>query len=154
MISTLLAQDDSLEERTSITVPDICQLTELRLRSTYFQFQEEFFEQMKGAAMGSPLSPIVANLFMEEFEKRALESAPLRPRMWVRYVDDTFVLWPQDDEQEPNVFLQHLNSQQPAIQFRMEKEKDGRIAFLDVLVERREGRISTGVYRKDTHTDI
>ena len=47
VISTLLAQDDSLEERTSITVPDICQLTELCLRSTYFQFQEEFFEQME-----------------------------------------------------------------------------------------------------------
>ena len=86
--------------------------------------------------------------------KWKLESALLRPRMWVRYVDDTFVLWPQDDEQELNAFLQHLNSQQPAIQFTMEKEKDERIAFLDVLVERREGSISTGVYRKDTHTHI
>ena len=49
--------------------------------------------------MGSPLSPIVANLFMEAFEDRALKSAVLQPRMWVRYVDDTFVLWPHKEDE-------------------------------------------------------
>ena len=66
-------------------------------------FEDTFFNQAEGAAMGSPLSPIVANLFMEAFEEKALESAVLRPRMWVRYVDDTFVLWPhKEDELETN----------------------------------------------------
>ena len=44
--------------------------------STYFELQGRFFEQMDGAAMGSPLSPVVANLFMEAFESRALEEGP------------------------------------------------------------------------------
>ena len=61
-IYTLLTQDDILEERTTIPVPDICALTELCLRSTYFVFGDTFFDQVEGAAMGSPLSPIVANL--------------------------------------------------------------------------------------------
>ena len=38
--------------------------------------------------MGSPLSPIVANIYMEAFEDKALEEFPVRPRMWLRYVDD------------------------------------------------------------------
>jgi hypothetical protein len=64
-------------------------LAEVCLRSTFFSFQGEFFEQISGVAMGSHLSPIVANLFMEKFEKRALESYPLKPSRWKRYVDDT-----------------------------------------------------------------
>ena len=102
--------------------------------------------------MGSPLSPIVANLYMEELENRALETATLRPRMWVRYVDDTFVLWPHDEKHLAS-FHQHLNSQHPAIQFTMEREQKNKIAFLDVLIERKPKSFVTSVYRKPTHTD-
>ena len=108
---TLLTQDETLEERATIPVPDICVLTKLCLRSTYFMFGDTFLDQIEGATMGSPLSPIVANLIMEAIEERTLESTALQPRMWVRYVDDTFVLWPhKEDELE-----QHLNSQHPSI---------------------------------------
>ena len=62
-------------------------------------FEDTFFDQAEGAAMGSPLSPIVANLFMEAFEGKVLESAVLRPRMWVKYVDDTSVLWPHEEDE-------------------------------------------------------
>jgi len=78
--------------------------------------------------MGSPLSPVVANLFMKAFEERALESAVLRPRIWLRYVDDTFVLWPHGED-KLDAFHNHLNAQHQSIQFTMEKESDGRIPF-------------------------
>ena len=86
--------------------------------------------------MGSPVSPIVANLYMKELENKALEAAKLYPRMWVRYIDNTFVLW-LHGEQYFESFHQHLNSQHPAIQFTMEREQQNRIAFLDVSVERK-----------------
>ena len=79
--------------------------------------------------MGSPVSPIVANLYMKELENKALEAAKLYPRMWVRYIDNTFVLW-LHGEQHFESFHQHLNSQHPAIQFTMEREQQNRIAFL------------------------
>ena len=116
VISSLLTNDDTLDERTSIPATDICCLMELCLRATYFQFEEMFFEQIVGAAMGSPLSPIVANIYMERFEREMLESAPEKPTMWIRYVDDTFVLWPHGDEKLEQ-FHQHLNNQHPQIQF-------------------------------------
>jgi len=43
------------------------------LTSTYFCFDEQFYEQMDGIAMGLPLSPVIANFFMEDFEKKAIE---------------------------------------------------------------------------------
>ena len=81
--------------------------------------------------MGLPLLPTVANLFMEAIEEGALESAALQLRMWVRYVDDTFVLWPHEED-ELETFHQHLNSQPPSIQFTMKKESERKISFLDV----------------------
>lgn len=101
--------------------------------------------------MGSPLSPIIANLYMEGFESKALASAPSSPTMWLRYVDDTFVLWPHDANRLEE-FHSHLNAQHPQIQFTKE-EKDDQISFLDVLVKREDGIFKTSVYRKPTHTD-
>lgn len=55
--------------------PDTARLVEICLTSTFFSFEGEFFKQTCGVAMGSPLSPIVANLFMEDFESKALNSS-------------------------------------------------------------------------------
>ena len=60
-------------------VEHIISLLELCLKTTYFQFQGRFYEQIQGAAMGSPISPIVANLFMEDFEVKGINTAQCPP---------------------------------------------------------------------------
>ena len=101
--------------------------------------------------MGSPFSPIVANLYMEYLEQKALSTAPTPPRFWYRYVDDTFVIHKEVNKQG---FLQHINSVDPAIRFTVEDNKeDGFISFLDTIVKpEADGTLFTTVYRKPTHT--
>jgi hypothetical protein len=103
------------------------------VKTTYFQLDDKFFQQKDGMAMGSLLSPIVSNIYMEYFEKLALYSAQHKPSLWLRYVDDTFVVWPHGPEHLQN-FLSYLICLRPAIQFTMEIESDSAIPFLDVLV--------------------
>ena len=64
--------------------------------------------------MGSPLSPIVANLYMESFEVEAIRSAPHPPYLWKGFVDDTFTIL---QSSQKDGFLEHLNSIDQLIQF-------------------------------------
>ena len=147
-----LEADESLEIRTTLTVQQICQLTELCLKSTYFQYEDMIFEQSDGMAMGSPLSPVVANIFIEDFESTAIVTSDYQPRIWYRYVDDTFVVW-EHGRQQLDEFLEHINGLHERILFTMEVEENNKISFLDVSVERKDFSIATSVYRKPTHTD-
>ena len=65
IIKDLLVKDPTLKDGTVIGIDDIILLFEFCLKNTYFSFQDQFFEQVEGVAMGSPASPIVANLYME-----------------------------------------------------------------------------------------
>ena len=67
----------------------IAALLELCLSVTYFYIDGQMYEQREGVGMGSPMSAVVADLYMDHFKQLALESAPSRPRLWKRYVDDT-----------------------------------------------------------------
>ena len=101
--------------------------------------------------MGSPISPLIANIFMEEFEVKALQSSPNPPSMWLRFVDDTFVINRTEHSQQ---LLQHINNQDPHIQFTVEPTQQGSLPFLDTLVTiQPDNTLSTSVYRKPTHTD-
>ena len=103
--------------------------------------------------MGSPISPIVANLYMEDLESKAIQSAPHPPAFWKRFVDDTFVIIKSFHKQE---FLDHINSIDTNIQFTSEESsEDGSMPFLDMLIlPQEDGSFHTTIYRKPTHTDM
>ena len=141
----------SLSDRTSLTVEDICSLLKLCLEATYLSFRGKIYQQVHGTAMGSPVSVVVANLVMEDIEQKALSTFHTPPRFWKQYVDDTYTILPGD---LVNFFHSHLNSIDNNIQFTVEKESDGQLPFLDILLTREEdGSVSTSVYCKSTHTD-
>ena len=74
IIKDLLEKDHSLKERTVMAVSDMILLLEFCFKNTYFSFQDQFYEQVEGAAMGFPVSLIVANLYMEYLEQKALST--------------------------------------------------------------------------------
>ena len=153
IITKLLEEDQELQQRTSLSVNNIISLLEFCLKSTYFTFQQSYFEQQEGAAMGSPISPIVANLYMEDFEVKAINVSPQPPYLWKIFMDDTFIIFKSSQKTS---FLEHMNSIDHHIQFTSKESKpDGSMPFLDILITPKEdGSLSTTVYRKPTNTDL
>ena len=153
IIKQLLEDDKEPQHRTSMTAQHIICLLEFCLNNTSFIFQGRYHEQTEGAAMGSPLSPIIAKLYMEAFEKEGISTAPDPPTFWRRFVDDTFVIIKKTKEDS---FFNHINSIDDKIQFTKEAGRsDGSMPFLDTLVIiNGDGSLNTKVYRKPTHTDL
>ena len=102
--------------------------------------------------MGSPIIPIVANLYMEHFEGKSVRSATNPPWVWYRFVDDAWVIQQQANKQ---AFLEHINSIDPAIKFTVEgTQGNGAIPFLDTLITLlADNSLSITVNHNPTHTD-
>lgn len=107
----------------------------LCLNSKLFSFQGEFYEQTCGVSMDSPLSLVVANIFMEDFKNKALDSTPFSSKIWKCFVDDTCVIWPHGHD-KLELFLQHLKIKSNFIKLTMEVKNNGSLMFLDVLISK------------------
>ncbi|BHF63174.1 hypothetical protein SprV_0200616500 [Sparganum proliferum] len=125
----------------------VLQLLKLCLR-TYFTFDGTIYEQVKGTPMGSPISGFIAEAVLQRLESLVFQHH--KPKFWDRYVDDTFVVIERD---QVLTFQEHLNAVFPDIQFTVEEEENNHLAFLDVLVCRKDcGGLKTKVFRKATNT--
>ena len=105
--------------------------------------------QIDDIAMGSPLGPALANIFVGYCEALLFKGVN-KPLMYYRYVDETFAAF--NDENECNEFLSHLNSLHPSLRFTFEKEYSPSLPFLDVLLKKNDNEFVTFIYRKPTFT--
>ena len=76
-----------------------CKLLNIATKESFFMFKNKYYKQVDGVAMGSPLSPALANIFMCSFESKWLRDCPndFKPVFYRRYVDDIFALFSSPD---------------------------------------------------------
>ena len=133
---------------------ELLTLINLCLEQNYFTFNNNFFVQKDGLPMGSPLSPLLAELFMDSFECNLFSNNKIKNIIfWYRYVDDILCLFNGTSRQVTS-FLNTLNSLEPNIQFTVEIEKDNSINFLDLTIDHKnKNKFNFQIYRKPTYTD-
>ena len=85
--------------------------------------------------MGSPISVALAEITMQKIEQLIFSNLPCDVSHWIRYVDDALAIIVPSDQNEN--LLQHLNNQNPHIQFTYEKENHFSLPFLDMLINRK-----------------
>ena len=139
---------------SSLEKSHMSKLLNLATRDSVFMFGDKMYNQIDGVGMGSCLGPVYADCFMGHHERKWLDDCPVqfKPLYYRRYVDDTFLIF--KDRAHVELFLNYLNSKHPNIEFTSEVEIDGKISFLDILIERKNGYFSTSVFRKKTYTGL
>ena len=129
-------------------------LKNLRLFATkksHFVFDGQYYDQTDGVAMGSPLGPVLADIFMCDFEEKWVMKNTNQLTIWFRYVDDTFTLF--KNKNDALSFLSYLNGRHNNFKFTIEFQQNDEIPLLYILMKRnRESFFSTSIYRKKTFT--
>ena len=134
---------------------EILQLLDINLNRNDFEFDNQYFLQVKGTAMGKTFAPSYADLFMAEWETEALATCQKRPLHYFRYLDDIWGIW-QHSKEDFDHFLATLNSHNPSIQLTATIDPSS-IDFLDTTTYKgknfnEEHRLQVKVFFKETDT--
>ncbi|XP_055605165.1 uncharacterized protein LOC129753371 [Uranotaenia lowii] len=118
---------------TQINLDLFLEIIEFLMNTAYFQYGNKYYVQEYGTAMGSPISPILSELVLDTIITRALKKLPFPIPIIHKYVDDLFLVIPED---QCELVLEIFNQQEERLQFTMEKENENRLPYLDMVVVR------------------
>lgn len=142
--------------RSSEEINEITALLEVILNQNYFIFDGNYYIQKKGLAMGSPLSGLLADIYLNHYENTHMFSSANKLHnkiiSYTRYVDDTFIIFDGTIRQINNL-KNYLNNINDNIQFTLETEIENKINFLDLTITRLHDKFQYQIYRKPTTTD-
>ena len=138
----------------SITKKELKKLFFFATSQTHFIFNGKFYNQIDGVAMGYPLAPVLANIFMRFYESKWLNEYSLnKSKFYLRYVEDILAAF--DKEQDSLNFLNFLNKRYPNIKFTIAKQINHSIAFLDVFTSGiNDQNLTLQTYHKSTYTGL
>ena len=114
----LEALEAALEHREdkSISVDSLIELACVVLKNNFFEFDGEFYHQLRGTAIGTKCAPSHGTLFMAGLEEELLSQAQDRPWLWCRYIDDIFLIWHHGEEKSHRFIsfsFYHILTQNP-----------------------------------------
>jgi len=136
-----------IKNETKITETEFIIAIQFILNSTFFKFDNTIYKQIFGTPMGSPLSPILADIVMQDLEEKAIKNLDIEFPVYYRYVDDILLLTP---ECKVNTILNTFNSIHNRLQFTLELEKNRSINFLDLSLIVKNDELYIDWYRKET----
>ena len=121
---------------------------------SFFVFDVEYYIQVDGVAMRSPLDPTLANAFLCYYEKKSLRECPEKflPKVYKKYVEDIFVTF--DSYSQLLKFVDYMNHQHSNLKFTFEVEQNNSFSFLDVKICKENDRFTTSIYRKPIFSGV
>jgi len=138
---------DFIKDHTQIPLEPFIRALEFVLSSTFFTFNGNTYQQTFGTPMGSPLSPIIADMVLQDLEESCLEKLNINIPIYYRYVDDILMVAPRKNL---DLIVRTFNSYSPRLKFTLEIEKNRSINFLDTSITVVDDKLICNWYQKPT----
>ena len=138
-----------IENNTVLPEDEFILAVQFVMSSTYFTFNNVIYQQTYGTPMGSPLSPVIADIVVQDLESVALNSIGMDLKFYFRYVDDILLVSPKN---QVDKILDTFNGINDRLQFTMEIEKDRNISFLDISIGVHNDTLILNWYHKPTYS--
>ncbi|EYC15205.1 hypothetical protein Y032_0037g3382 [Ancylostoma ceylanicum] len=149
-VISLYEQHRSQISTMGFSADDVRTMINSVLACNVFRFENRFFEQRRGLAMGNRIAPILAIIFLDHIERASLTSGIL---LYKRYIDDVFVIG--TTEMEVEATLEKLNTFDPHVSFTIERPDDeGYLPFLNTKIRLTSGRKEYVWHKKAASANI
>jgi len=132
IISSIKKRWDNIKNFTAIPLQKFISGINLIINSTFFVFNNKTYKQIFSTPMGSPLSPIIVDLVMQDIEREAMNRLSFTTPIYYRYVDDILLAVPRT---EINNTVTIFNSLHDRMHFTLERSINNKINFLNVTIE-------------------
>jgi len=146
-INSILKRWALIKLKTNIPKDEFLEAIKLTLSSTYFVFNKKIYRQTYGTPMGSPLSPIIAHMVLQDLEEEVLEKINCNIPFYYRYVDDIVLAAPIDQIKK---IVDTFNTFHDRLQFTVELEANKSLSFMDLRLEVVNNEMVIDWYHKET----
>ena len=144
IIKDYVNNDDQYTRKTTIPQDKFLDLVHLVLTTTCYTFNSQFCQQTDGVAMRGPASSATSEIYMQAYKRTAINMALHPPKVcWEQFVDDVGSIFKRTHLE--NLF-HDINNLHQNIKFTLEEERNGELAFLDILLKRNNGEISVSLH--------
>lgn len=150
LIGQNLSDNSTLSQ---IEIDETIRLLRLTLNQNYFIFNNVVYTQSDGLGMGSPLSGLLADIFVNNLENKLFSDEEIHDKItfWNRFVDDTLVIINSANTTMDDM-LNIVNTLHPKLNFTAELEVNNALNFLDLTISRNDNTLKYNIFRKATTT--
>ena len=137
-----------LKQVNGLKIETIIRLARFVIKNNYFKYNGQYYHQIRGGAMGSPLTLTIANCYMFFFEQNIIKQIHNSHGLYFRYIDDIFIIvnWPiRHLFKEVNRWNKFDNNIELNADINLYAD------FLDLHIENRNGQLFTAVYHKPSY---
>jgi hypothetical protein len=133
---------------------EIINILKSMMEQNYFRFNQQYYKQTEGLAVGAPTYAILAEVYIQYIQHKKLPNRKETSNNWILqiHVNDILIIYNQNKTNIEET-LTEFNKHTTSIKFTIEKEQQNSINFLDLTIHQKRTKLEFGICRKPTQTD-
>ena len=136
-------------------IRQLVSLLKITLKQNYFVYNNNYYLQLDGLPMGSPLSSLISEIFLQFIENQFIAQLKQDYNIlfYGRYVDDILIIFDSNYDNANNI-LHAFNQIHPKLKFTVESETNNEINYLDLTIKKFNNNFQYSIYRKPTTSKL